>query len=160
MEPNKINSICIVGHLNSRKRILELIKWIDYNLNESFLINVIGSGPLFLEAESLAKNSIHEYNFHGSLDKANVLKLMSLSKYFMINSLSEGFPRVVSEAMSLGCIVICPSNASYYSPLWNKQMIDYDTFKINYKNPEFFTIDRIINLVNDEDNFISNLISK
>lgn len=158
LEKDKNYDICIVGHLNRRKRILELIEWINSNIHETKQINIIGSGSLVTEAKSLASKSIHNYSFHGSLNKSNTLEILARSKFFMINSLSEGYPRVVSEAISLGCIAICPKDASYYSTLWNKQMLDYETFKTNIKNIDFFNYNHIINLTSDEETFISNIL--
>ena len=66
----------------------------DYNLK------VIGDGPLMdsLKAEALALNVSEQVKFLGKMGRSEIMKTLSESSLFILNSTYEGLPHVVLEA--------------------------------------------------------------
>jgi len=101
-DPFKIIS---VGRLNPVKNQISLIRSMAL-LNEHFLLNIYGIGILDdkLKLETKSLKLIERVNFKGNNDAIHneIVKHHCL----VLTSLSEGFPNVILEAMSLGVPVI------------------------------------------------------
>ncbi|MDB9961278.1 glycosyltransferase [Oceanihabitans sp.] len=102
---NDTFKIISVGRLNPVKNQLSLIRCIAL-LNEHFLLNIYGIGILEdqLKLETKSLNLNERVNFKGNIDAIHneIVKHHCL----VLTSLSEGFPNVILEAMSLGVPVI------------------------------------------------------
>jgi glycosyltransferase involved in cell wall biosynthesis len=112
-------SICFVGGLNYNKGIQNLfaaLKLIDNEMYDS--IHIVGDGPL---NETLTEESkSNKIIFHGYMSKEKVASIYQKSHFIVLPSKSEGFPKVISEAMNYGCIPIV-SNVSCISQVVNNK---------------------------------------
>lgn len=105
-------NFCFVGALNGRKgvnKILEVFSdFYDERIGE---INIVGDGVKKEEYMIKAKESKHTFNFYGFLHKEELIEVYSKSHFLLLPSKSEGFPKVIGEAMNFCCIPIS-SNVS------------------------------------------------
>jgi len=71
-------------------------------------LDVVGDGSGLRDFKRLASSLGVEgrITFHGKLDHANVMSLLKRSVLFCYPTRSEGFPKVVLEALACGCPVI------------------------------------------------------
>jgi glycosyltransferase involved in cell wall biosynthesis len=103
----KLYSIAFCARLVANKGLTELLKALA-TLPDSTLL-VIGDGPERSKAEHLAKSLkiANRVTFTGWLpDSKSVYRAMQSARMFVMNSKSEGGPRVLFEAMALGLPVI------------------------------------------------------
>lgn len=107
----KIN-FCFVGALNGKKgvdKILEAFSSIyDEKIGE---VHIVGDGIMkenYIEKANGLKTTFH---FHGFLNKEQLIKVYKKSNFLLLPSKSEGFPKVIGEAMNFACIPIS-SNVS------------------------------------------------
>ena len=103
----KIN-YCFVGGLNKNKGCLLLLKALGkMELPKNFgCLHIVGEGHFKTELAKLAKELDVEVIFHGSLPKDGVVAIYRECHFLVLPSTSEGFPKVVGEAMNYGCIPI------------------------------------------------------
>lgn len=172
---NKIN-YCFVGGLNENKGIKELIAIFSILNNKGIgILHVVGNGALLDELKVLAKKSKHSILFYGFMPKNKIQAIYKSCHFIVLPSKSEGFPKVIGEAMNFGCIPIV-SNVScigqYIKNEYNGFLIDpndkidlkltieksllvsSDDFKkireINYQLAEKFTYDYFLNRIQRE----------
>jgi len=99
--------VAFCGRLVANKGLLPLLRAIAKVPGVSLL--VIGDGPERKAAESLARqlDIAERVEFRGWLPtQEDVLRAMMSAKCFVMNSLSEGNPRVAIEAMAVGLPII------------------------------------------------------
>ena len=99
--------VLFAARLVANKGLLELIQAIS--LLPSATLLVIGDGPLKKRAQDLVRalNMSHRVEFRGWLPtQEDVVHAMRTAKVFVMNSRSEGGPRVALEAMACGLPVI------------------------------------------------------
>ena len=104
--PKKIN-YCFVGGLNTNKgidKILEAFK--DINPDYIGVLHVVGDGVLRQVLVQKAKELLMNVIIHGSISKTEVKGIYQSSHFILLPSLSEGFPKVIGEAMNYGCVPI------------------------------------------------------
>jgi len=102
----KIN-YCFIGGLNKNKgvdKILEAFKSID--TNKIGTLHIVGSGDLKSVLEQEASRLPINIVFYGSLSKERVQEIYKQSHFIILPSQSEGFPKVIGEAMNYGCVPI------------------------------------------------------
>lgn len=105
--PTKLRLI-FVGSLNRHKGvhiILEALKNIEDLASFSELI-LVGDGEDRVEFEAMAQAVSLQVQFLGHRSKPEVADLLSKSHVLLLPSKSEGFPKVVGEAMNFGCVPI------------------------------------------------------
>jgi glycosyltransferase involved in cell wall biosynthesis len=101
---------CFVGALNEHKGVSKIIKVLkklnktDSKRTKTF--HFVGDGPLRVDYEEMAKECDVNCVFHGFLQKEEIQKIYSESHFIVLPSKSEGFPKVIGEAMNFGCIPI------------------------------------------------------
>ncbi|MGK0254535.1 MAG: glycosyltransferase involved in cell wall biosynthesis [Mariniflexile sp.] len=83
------------GPLIERKNVAEIIRYIN---NSKFQLLILGDGPLKKELKSLVLTP--NIKFIGNVN--NVSDYLSIADYFIMGSVSEGFPNSVLEALSCG----------------------------------------------------------
>ncbi|MCX6189539.1 MAG: glycosyltransferase [Bacteroidetes bacterium] len=139
-------NICFVGNLVKSKGImvfLQSLKQIDLSkVNE---IQIIGDGILRGEAEKLAAVISDKIIFRGGLNRNQLDEVYGAMHFLCLPSNSEGFPKVIAEAMSFGCIPIV-TNISCLS----QYIIDGTNGFLLEKNHENIISKNITNLLGME----------
>ena len=98
--------VVFVGRLDEAKGIDFIIEHtISGNFNPK-LFHIVGEGELKneLEIKLLKMNVAHK--FYGTLKQTEVFSIFNTAHAIMLPSKSEGFPKVLAEAMNFGCIPI------------------------------------------------------
>ena len=172
----KVN-FCFVGALNKHKGvhlIIDALKEIGEN-NKIGTIHFIGDGSDRKEFEIKSNEVAVRTIFHGILHKDEINKIYEQSHFIILPSKSEGFPKVIGEAMNFGCIPIVSNvssigqyiehkkNGFLIEPLSVKKLIAliiesieispelYKIFQIeNYKLTEKFTYEHYNNRIREE----------
>lgn len=107
-------TFCFVGRLEDEKgvqRILDAFSAIDVK-NYVEHIHFIGNGEKRKHYENQVNTQQLPASFHGFLSREEVFKIYKKSAFLLLPSTaSEGFPKVIAEAMNYGCIPIV-SNVS------------------------------------------------
>lgn len=112
-------SFCYVGRLEREKGVERIIKsFIDVNsdyLDRVDTVHLVGDGVEIDYFKLLAKESKINILFHGYLSQKEVFNIYRKSHVFLMpTTASEGFPKVIAEAMNFRCIPIV-SNVSSIS---------------------------------------------
>lgn len=101
----KTHDLVFCSRLVSNKRLLPVLDALEHLPDATLL--VIGDGPLRAQAEKRAKAFGARVKFTGWLPShADVPRALASGKIFVMNSASEGGPRVALEAMALGLPVL------------------------------------------------------
>ena len=106
-KPNKYKLI-FVGSLNRHKGvhlIIDALKELE-DLSSYAELILVGDGEERGEFEVMAQTIDFPIHFLGHCSKNKVAELLSESHVLLLPSKSEGFPKVVGEAMNYGCIPI------------------------------------------------------
>lgn len=108
-------NFCFVGRLEEEKGIGLLINAFR-SLNEKDTskvgtIHIVGDGRDIEQYKSDAKDSKLEFHFHGFLSREAVHEIYIKSHVIVLPSASEGFPKVIAEALNFGCLPVV-SNVS------------------------------------------------
>jgi glycosyltransferase involved in cell wall biosynthesis len=99
--------IITCGRLVPLKRLGPVIRAVS-RLPEVELV-VVGDGPERARLEALSQSTGARTHFVGALPRCQALTLLGSADIAIINSISEGFPNFVLEAMALGVPVIASS---------------------------------------------------
>lgn len=96
---------CFVGRLEDAKGVRRMLEAFRSVSSERIgAIHLVGDGPQRREYEQLAANLPYQILFHGFLDRTAINSIYAQSHIFLLPSDSEGFPKVLAEAMSFGCV--------------------------------------------------------
>ncbi len=100
--------LVFVGSLNRHKGVHHIIKAFCENGQYTSLSEMVfaGDGVERREFEEMASHSKFPIKFLGHCSKDDVAQLLSESHVLLLPSKSEGFPKVVGEAMNFGCIPV------------------------------------------------------
>ena len=126
--------ICFVGSLTEHKGVhllLQALEKLENNKINIEKVHIIGDGPLMKQLKSQANRLNISVVFHGYLKKGEVNKVLFESHALVLPSKSEGFPKVVSEAMNFGCIPVVTDISCI------KQYIRNDYNGIFIKQPKY-----------------------
>lgn len=108
-------SFCFVGRIEDEKGIGLILKSLKLLSLESLErikeIHVVGDGKQLDYYKECSKDFNVPIKFHGLLDREDVFKVYKSCQFLLLPSKSEGFPKVIAEAMNFGCIPIV-SNVS------------------------------------------------
>jgi len=96
--------ILYVGRISKEKNLLNLLKAIK---KSSYGLDIIGSGPKYKEIKEYAYKNKIDLNILGNFNNMELPNKYSEYKYFILPSYSEGSPKVLLEAMSIGLVCIC-----------------------------------------------------
>ena len=104
-------TFCYVGRLEKPKgveRIILAFKNLEHhekrNINK---VHLVGNGIDANYFKSIADYSGVQFVFHGYLPREEVFQIYKESHFFIMpTTASEGFPKVIAEAMNFGCIPI------------------------------------------------------
>jgi glycosyltransferase involved in cell wall biosynthesis len=170
------NSYCFVGGLDKNKgidKIMEVFKELDEETIGS--LHIVGDGILKKQLKKTASQIKIPIHFYGFLPKDEIQEIYNKCDFILLPSQSEGFPKVIGEAMNFGCIPIVSEvscinqyiqhnyNGFLINPISNKNiklMIeasslmsnkDFTTqIAINYKIAEKFTYDYYLARIKEE----------
>lgn len=102
--------LCFVGRLEADKGvdlIIETLSCLDAALLEKIAtIHFVGEGPEMATYQKQAQEFELPISFHGYVSRAEVHQIYQRSHAILLPSVSEGFPKVIAEAMNYGCIPI------------------------------------------------------
>lgn len=107
---------CFVGRLEDAKgvgRIIEAFKGLSSEERTRVAaIDFVGEGQKMTDYQEACEGSGLPFYFHGTLGRAEVHAVYQRSQVLLLpSSASEGFPKVIAEAMNYGCIPLV-SNVS------------------------------------------------
>ncbi len=104
------NTIICVGSLSWKKDYFTILNAASYFFkdNPNWRLIIVGSGSDKQNIINLAKNlMILDYViFTGVKDRLELAQLLSKAKIYLINSIQEGLPKSLLEAMASGCACI------------------------------------------------------
>jgi glycosyltransferase involved in cell wall biosynthesis len=104
-------SFCYVGRLEKQKGVERIIKaFLMLSIEEQSRVDTVhfvGSGVEVDYFKSLAETSDLNFQFHGFLPRNEVYEIYKLSHVFLMPTMaSEGFPKVIAEAINFKCIPV------------------------------------------------------
>ncbi len=142
-------SIVFVGALSRFKGIIELIRSLDLlNCPHRFSeLVIVGDGEMWEEvnASSMASNKV-PIRITGSLNRADVEDIYCKAHILVLPSLSEGFPKVIGEGASYGCIPVVTNISSIDQYI----MDGVNGYLLQNNHPE--TISEALNKISKENN--------
>lgn len=110
--------LCFVGRLEAAKGvdlIIEAVANLDAELLQKIgTIHLVGAGQQMAAYQKLVDGLSLPIIFHGYLSRTEVHHIYKKSQAILLPSASEGFPKVIAEAMNYGCVPIV-SNVSSIS---------------------------------------------
>ena len=128
---SSIINIAFVGNLYREKGIMESLHIIKELLKKGIDLrfHIVGSGGL----ENMAREYVLNNNldnkviFHGPMPHEKVFDILKDSHFFLFPSYTEGWPKVLNEAMSMGAVpissnvsiipdVLSACNCGFYAP--------------------------------------------
>ena len=122
---NRKKQIIAVGELKIEKGFEYLIdalsNLIKNNLIQEYSLVIVGDG-LLQETLQEKINSLNMSNFIHLLGRKNrddLIDLYNQSEIFVLSSISEGFPKVLLEAISCGCNIVSTDVGAVHSVLPN-----------------------------------------
>ncbi|WP_417860798.1 glycosyltransferase [Winogradskyella sediminis] len=110
-------NLCYVGRLETPKGVRRIIEAVTALRSEEKAklgtIHLVGDGLERQDFESLAALSGVHFKFHGFLARPSVFEIYKKCHGFLMpTTASEGFPKVLAEAMNFGCIPIVSNISS------------------------------------------------
>ena len=114
---NEKLSFCFVGRLEKDKgveRIIEAFKALSKNDKSKInQIHLVGNGKDLEYFKNLSQDCNISFKYHGFLSRTEVFEIYSSSHFFLLpTTASEGFPKVIAEALNFGCIPIVSNISS------------------------------------------------
>jgi glycosyltransferase involved in cell wall biosynthesis len=119
----KIN-FCFVGRLEIEKGVKTILNAFNElkDLSRVGEINFVGDGSDLLLFKEIAKKNNIKIIFHGGLPRKKVFEIFKKSHVFLFPSTaSEGFPKVIAEALCFGCVPIVSSVSAIGHYIKNKK---------------------------------------
>lgn len=99
--------LLFMGRLEKRKNVITAVKAVNHLLNKSVLdieLIILGDGECRKEAEREAKKHPDHFQFLGF--QSNPYPYVKSSNALLVTSITEGFPTIIIESISLGVPVI------------------------------------------------------
>ena len=100
-------TFCFVGALNKHKGVDQILDSLAL-LNEKNIeeVHFVGDSKEKEKYISFAKEIKYKTIFHGFLPKDKIREIYSKAHFIILASKSEGFPKVIAEAVNFGCVPI------------------------------------------------------
>ena len=105
LEKNQINFFSI-GRLEPQKNYLSLISLLS-SCSYKTSLTIAGTGSEYFALKKLSDELKYNLTLLGKIDHSRLPKLINQYDIYIQNSLIEGNPKSVLEAMSCGAIVVC-----------------------------------------------------
>lgn len=96
---SKKGTAAFVGRLSQEKGFLEALNFTE---KQGINLHVIGDGPL----RHMVDKAVQRTNtvYYGNLNQKKVVEVLKQSRFFVLLSPHEGFPKALVEAIAAGCI--------------------------------------------------------
>lgn len=110
-------NFCYAGRLEREKGVERIIKAFN-NLDEEMsskvgTVHLVGNGTEIEYFKNLGEKSRIDFVFHGFLPTDRLFQIYESSHFFIMpTTASEGFPKVIAEAMNFGCLPIVSNISS------------------------------------------------
>jgi glycosyltransferase involved in cell wall biosynthesis len=105
--------VIFVGRLDKEKGVDILIEFMEHIDKDLIVIfHIVGRGDLEIDLEKAMLTNGVNYKMHGSLNQSELFEILKWCFAIFLPSRSEGFPKVLAEAMNFGCIPISSSVGS------------------------------------------------
>jgi glycosyltransferase involved in cell wall biosynthesis len=110
-------NFCYVGRLEKQKGVERIINAFNQLPHDMLAkvgeIHLVGDGADVDFFKQISKKKGVNFKFHGFLPTHKVFEIYKESHFFLMPSMaSEGFPKVIAEAMNYGCVPIVSSISS------------------------------------------------
>lgn len=110
-------NFCYAGRLERQKgveRIIRAFNSLDEEMsNRVGTVHLVGNGSEVEYFKNLSENSEIDFVFHGFLQTDKLFQIYESSHFFIMpTTASEGFPKVIAEAMNFGCLPIVSNISS------------------------------------------------
>lgn len=110
-------NFCYVGRLEKQKGVKRIINAFNQLPHDMLAkvgeIHLVGDGADVDFFKQISKKKGVNFKFHGFLPTHKVFEIYKESHFFLMPSTaSEGFPKVIAEAMNYGCVPIVSSISS------------------------------------------------
>lgn len=107
-------TLCFVGRTEAAKGLDILLEALPLLQEHGSLekIYIVGDGPEAGYYRQKASSIPLDIEFTGALNREELNKIYAKSHIFCLPSVSEGFPKVLSEAASFGCVPVVTSVSS------------------------------------------------
>ena len=127
-------SFCFVGRLEDSKGATELLKAINKLDSKHKIKEIHFAGENLLSKKHKFDNINNniELVFHGHLHRDSLNKIYAKSHFIILPSESEGFPKVLAEASSFGCIPIIPQIPSIKEYISNDKKNGIELPSVDY----------------------------
>jgi glycosyltransferase involved in cell wall biosynthesis len=99
--------VIFVGRLEKEKGVdilIDFMEQIDKDLIVMF--HIVGRGDLEIDLEKAMLTNGVNYKMHGALNQNELFEILKRCHAIFLPSRSEGFPKVLAEAMNFGCTSI------------------------------------------------------
>lgn len=98
---------CFVGGMNSNKGVDKIIEVLErFNHKKLGVFHFVGGGELLEDLKTRSASFSNRVVFHGFLAKQEIYEIYKKCHFIVLPSKSEGFPKVIGEAMNYGCVPI------------------------------------------------------
>ena len=136
---------CFVGRLEDEKGVQRILDaFADLPASTVAQIDFIGNGAKREQYEEQAKAQQLPARFHGFLQREAVFECYKKAHFLLLPSDSEGFPKVIAEAMNYGCIPIVSDVScigQYVNPQNGYKMKSIDTFGLQEAIQQALAVD-------------------
>jgi glycosyltransferase involved in cell wall biosynthesis len=100
-------NLLFIGRLEAEKGIPELLEALQgLTAHHILQIDFIGDGPMRQNILDASKQIPFPINCHGILGKEKVYEMLANAHFLLLPSRTEGFPKVVAEALCYGCLPV------------------------------------------------------
>ena len=145
---DEVLKFLFVGTLSKGKQPLYAIQLVEalYRQGKNILLDLYGEGVLRKDLEYyIAQNNLETIvTLKGNQSKEAVLKAYQTSHFLILPSKSEGWPKVVAEAMFWGCVPIVSKVSCV------PYMLDYGERGIQLEEQLETDISQVMHLLSDE----------
>ncbi len=110
-------TVCYVGRLEKQKGVEHIISSFGMLLPKEKqrikAVHLVGNGEDIERFKEMSSTTGVHFVFHGFLSREEVFKIYKKAQVFLMpTTASEGFPKVIAEAMNFGCIPVVSTVSS------------------------------------------------
>jgi len=100
-------TLIFIGRVDADKGVdLLMESMTEWPITDIAKMHIVGDGPLLEAWKNKFVDSGIAAVFHGFITQEAIFRLLAESHFLLLPSRSEGFPKVVAEALNFGCVPI------------------------------------------------------